>query len=193
MPTLNIPHVPQNGETHCGVACLEMVYRYFDITDITQDDIWDKRKTIRPDGTAPFMTTQNMVDDLVEKGFQVLSGQFYLETEECASSIASLLEAGTPIIACKQWDEPKYGHFVVIVGIEKDKILYLDPEKESAQEKDIETFLKEWQATGEEVIGGEFIVMGKGEIELQIKNLHLTNFFAPKLLKFTLENVNFLP
>ncbi len=196
MPYLSVPHVKQEGRTNCGVACLEMVYRYFGIPEITQQDIWEQKSTMRPDNTAAFMETQNMVDDLVERDFHVLVGQFYLDNEKLTQSIESLLSGGIPIIACTQWaPDPKYGHFVVIVGIEKDEILYLDPEKESVPQKmNIETFMQEWQDTGEEVIGGQFIVMGKDKKKLRIEKLHLTNFSVPsKLQSFCLDSVDFLP
>ncbi len=194
MPTLTVPHIKQNGETHCGVACLEMIYRYFGITDITQDDIWKKRKTIRPDKTGEFMMTNDMTNDLFENDFQVLQGQFSLELEKCARSIKNLLDTKTPIIACKQVPtDPIYGHFVVIIGIEEDTISYLDPEKDSEiQKKSVQDFIKEWQKTGEEVIGGEFIAMGKDDKPLQIKKLHLTNFWTPNDIKgFCLESLDF--
>lgn len=193
MNTLRVQHIEQKGETHCGPACLEMVYRYFDINDATQDSIWEEKKTTRPDGTASFMTTSNMAQDLIEKKFQVLLGQLYLDPTQCKNSIKSILAAEIPIIACKQWDHDRtYGHFVVIVGVVGDEIIYLDPDHgPGPQTKSIEKFIGEWEPTGEEVIGGQFIIMSKEPKKLPIKNLQLTSFEAPTLRSFSLDSLNF--
>lgn len=194
MPILKVPHVTQNGETHCGVACLEMIYRYFGITEITQDDIWEKKKTPRTGEGTYIMRTETMANDLFENGFQILMGQFSLDIKKFTTSLQNLLESNTPIIACKQAsNNPKYGHFVVIVGMDKDNIFYLDPDKEAdVQQKNIKEFIEEWKETGEEVVGGEFIAMGKDDKPLRIKKLHLTSFWTPNdLTSFYLESLDF--
>src|ERR1035437_7012652 len=109
---LNVPHVHQIGATHCGVACLEMVYRYFGISNVSQEDIWEQRKTIKPNSTGEYyMRTQSMVDDLLDRGFNVLFGQISLNNKLCGGSIKRLISEGLPIIACKQWPaSPILGH-----------------------------------------------------------------------------------
>ena len=194
MDYLKIPHVKQNGDTHCGVACLEMVYKYFAINDITQDDIWQAKKSLRPDKTDFYMRTADMVDHLVENNFQVLYGQLLLDEVLCVRSISALLNAGIPIIACKQSDaDPKYGHFVIIVGIESGSYFYyLDPNKSSSlQKKSVKKFIKEWRESGEEVTGGEFIIVSKEAKTFPVKKIHLTSFQAPKLESFTLATLDY--
>ncbi len=194
MSTLPVQHVGQYGKTHCAAACLEMVYRYFGITNITQHDIWRKRKTTRLDGSRHVINTEDIAKELAENGFQVLMGQFYLDIDRCRQNIKNLLAEENPIIACKQWRPgSEYGHSVVIIGIEKDQIAFIDPEKDSeTQYQNLESFINEWQPTGKEVVGGEFIVMGKNKKPLQIKKLHLTNFWVPNEIKsFCLDGVDF--
>jgi ABC-type bacteriocin/lantibiotic exporter with double-glycine peptidase domain len=192
MPVLNVPHVRQAGPTHCGAACLEMVYRYFGITNRTQHDIWC-RNTFRPDGTGHYLSTQAIIDDLINNGFLVLCGQILLENKKCNGSLIRTLNNELPIIACKQWNQnPSYGHFVVITGLENNTIIYLDPETNSVPKRKIlDDFMNEWRATGPEVIGGQFIIMGNNTHELNIQRLHVTNFTVPRKLKsFCLDSVS---
>lgn len=195
MAILDVPHIKQAGETHCGVACLEMVYRFFGITDVSQEDIWKKRKTLRPDKSAYYMETKNMVSDVKDRGFYVLRGQLYLDEGKCSESLQNLLASGIPVIACNQWERnPEYGHFVVIVGLGGGQVMYLDPEKnEQVQKKEVKSFISEWQPTsGGEVVGGEFIVIGNEKERFKIHNLYLTNFWVPAKLKFFyLDSIDF--
>jgi ABC-type bacteriocin/lantibiotic exporter with double-glycine peptidase domain len=174
MSFLQIPYVQQVGETHCGVACLEMVYKYFGIVDRKQEDIWERRKTKRPDGTNFFMLTKSMVEDLIDHDLQILWGHMCLEEEKCRESLEEVFRKRLPLIACKQWDKnPLYGHFVVLIGLEKDEVMYLDPEiGPTRQRKKISDFINEWQKTGKEVTGGVFIVMQKDSKKLQLDHFH---------------------
>ena len=194
MPNINVSHVEQNGPTHCGVACLEMVYKYFSI-DREQDDIWQIRKTQRPNNPSEFfMTTDNMIRDLIDNGFTTIVGQFFLEKKLLLGSLKRLLNNGTPIIACIQWEvNPVLGHFVVIIGVENDQIIYLNPETDSIPKtENTSSFVNRWKATGTEVIGGQFIAMGNNINKLKVNRLHLNSFFVPQQLKsFCLESVNF--
>lgn len=194
MIILHVPHIKQNGPTHCGVACLEMVYKFFGITDVSQEEIWKKRKTIRQDRSNDYMETRSMVADAVEKEFYVFTGQMFLEAEKCQSNLQNLLSSDLPVIACKQWSKnPNYGHFVVIIGVGDNSIVYLDPELDrKPQKKKIAHFIREWQLTGNEVIGGEFIVISNEKEKFKNFNLCLTNFWVPsKLRSFYLNSVDF--
>ena len=124
MTIINVPHVHQVGVTHCGVACLEMVYRYFGITNVTQDDIWQLRKTSRPNSVDYLMLTSSMVQDILSHGFNVIVGQIILKENLCLSSIGRHIRQGLPMIVCKQWPaKPMLGHFVVIIGTGKGTTL----------------------------------------------------------------------
>lgn len=193
MSNLNVPYVSQAGETHCGAACLEMVYRFLGITDTSQEKIWQKRKILRPDGSADYIPTQGMVDDAVNKGLYVLVGQICLEVEKCNESLRNILVSGLPVIAGKQWTKnPTYGHFVVVIGLKYNHVVYLDPElNQKPQEKRIGDFISEWQhTTGEEVVDGRFLVVGQEKEGFQFQKIHLTHFFVPvKLKSFCLESI----
>lgn len=141
------------------------------------------------------MKTENMVNDAKEMGFYVLKGQLYLDENKCSESLQNLLASGLPVIACKQWGmDPKYGHFVVIVGLEGGQVMYLDPEKnQQVQKKEVKDFIGEWQPTsGGEVVGGEFIVIRNEKERFKIHNLYLTDFWVPaKLKSFYLDSIDF--
>lgn len=170
---------------------MEMLYKYFEIADISQEDIWTKRSSKRPDGSNLYMTTDSMREDLEGHGFYALQGQLYLEKDAVIDAIRAASDAQLPMIACIQWrPKSEYGHFVVIIGIEDQDVLYLDPEKDSTiQRKHIQVFIDEWQATGEEVVGGQFILASKDKELIPFNALKLTSFYFEKLKSFYIKDL----
>ncbi len=197
---LNVPHIHQSGPTHCGVACLEMVYKYFGITNVGQEDVWVSKRSPRQNSQDYFMLTSSMVQDLIDRGLSVISGQITLDNKLCLGSIKRLISCGTPIIACKQWPgNPILGHFIVIIGVENNDVIYLDPEQTSTPLRvSIEDFVDQWKSTNpldpnREVVGGQFIIMGNQDKPIKINKLHATGFNVPLgLQSFCLNSVTFV-
>ena len=142
-----------------------------------------------------------MALDLVDRGFNVIVGKISLKRNLCLNSIKRHTKNGLPIIACKQWTgTPKLGHFIVIIGVDVDKILYLDPQLGPEPiRKNIDDFVNEWKSTNPsdpkpEVIGGEFIIMGNQKLPLKVDKFYATYFNVPnKLESFCLNTVTFIP
>lgn len=189
---LQLNHTRQRGRTYCGVACLEMVFDYFG-KKVDQNDIWVRKKVLRPDRTASYVTSESMAMEARDQGLNVIMAQSSLNAKKCKGNIERMISLGIPIIVCRQWEnDSDYGHFVIIVGVDGNIIKYLDPEKGSRiRSQNFLSFLNSWRKTGEEVLGGFFIaITDKKTIG---KRLHLNQFnIYGNFESFCLEVVKFV-
>lgn len=187
-----VKYVKQEKSTRCMAACLEMLYKFFNI-DRKQRDIWNKRRILRPDGSAHYIQTIGLVDDLAENNLNVLTGTLDLDKYYCSQSIQQLLNNKVPVIAIKQWDGNKsLGHAVVLLGIESNMIYYSDPEiGKKIIKTNINDFINSWQASGPEVLGGQFIIAGDTEHTLSFSGIRMTSFITRKLKNFCIEDIQF--
>src|SRR3989344_7418225 len=75
---LKVPYILQINENACGAAVLEMVYRYYGLNDISQEDIFNKYKEHEPYGSGNFrITVDNIVSDAKERGFSSFFYRIY--------------------------------------------------------------------------------------------------------------------
>jgi len=67
---LGVPYIPQINENACGAAVLEMVYKYYGLENISQDEIFNKYKEFEPYGSGNIrLSTDNLVSDALGRGF----------------------------------------------------------------------------------------------------------------------------
>lgn len=169
MNTLKIPYVKQVGDLTCGPACLQMVYNYYGIENLSQQDIYYKYKTEDPhDSKAARVLTDDLVSDARSRGFK--SAIMKVDVSNISESVDLMnifLDASIPIIVCQQYSLalPLTGHFRVVIGIDDQNIYFHDPgnkiENGESLKLSHEEFFKLWQATGENVTGGIFVWIKK--------------------------------
>jgi predicted double-glycine peptidase len=168
--TLDVPYVAQFNGTACGAAALEMVYKYYGKSDVSQEDIYNKYQEIEPEfGKVSRISTANLVSDAQSRGFQSFWKRVnYLDRDEALSVLKTYLNLKIPVIVCQQFTKksPKIGHFRVVFGVDdEDNIYFHDPRFGGFKKWPIEQFMDYWQPTGQNVTGGVYIIVKKVNAE----------------------------
>ena len=161
---LKVPYVKQINEAACGVAALEMVYKWYGVTNFFQEKTFNAYKALEPHNTGNLrITTDDLVKNARDNGFN--SGWLrvnYASVEDSLFALKIFLnKVKIPIIVCQQSKtDPRLGHFKVVIDVKDREIFFHDPNQVLNGENlncPIETFLKCWQPTGYNVTGGVFI------------------------------------
>jgi ABC-type bacteriocin/lantibiotic exporter with double-glycine peptidase domain len=135
---LNIPYFRQEKNTTCGVACLRMVMAFYS-KDIKEFELEEACETGWLGNTCG-----ELVQCVKKYGFEAE------EVENITTDyVKTILRKNHPIIALL---DPAilyggiegFGHFVVITGLEDDKICYNDPDMDKEITKNITDFFKAW-------------------------------------------------
>jgi len=168
---LKVPYISQINDNACGAAVLEMVYKYYGLKNISQEDIFNKYKELEPHGSGNLrLSTGSLVQDAKERGFE--SDWDYVDTNDKISSIELLREATNdfkvPVIVCQKFSDeyPLIGHFRIVVGVEGDIVYVHDPHLKTGgafMKWKADKFMDFWKKTGENVTGGVFVVIKRKE------------------------------
>ena len=63
MKSLKIPYIPQININACGAAALEMIYKYYGLNDVNQQELMKKYQELEPHGSGNFrLTTDNLIN-----------------------------------------------------------------------------------------------------------------------------------
>lgn len=136
---LKIPYFRQETNTTCGVTCVKMVLAFHG-KGISEIDLEDACETSWLGNTCG-----ELVTGIKKLGFEAE------EIEHVTPKyLSSQLDKKYPLIALI---DPAvlyggiegFGHFVVITGIEDDKIYYHDPELDKDLTRNITDFMKAWK------------------------------------------------
>lgn len=170
MEILSVPYYRQININACGAACLAMVYQFYGIRNIDQAEIYNEYQELEPHDSGNYrITTDNLINDARKKGLSAgWARANYSNTDDCISLLRLMTNAGVPIIACQQLskNQPLFGHFRVVTGIDKDSVHFHDPSTEiggANMSLSIEDFINLWQPTGNNVTGGVFCFMFKSD------------------------------
>lgn len=136
---VKIPYFRQEKNTTCGVACVKMVLAFHG-KEISEFELQDACETSWLGNTCG-----ELVEGLKKLGFNAE------EVDHVTIKyLTHQLEKKCPFIALI---DPAvlygglegFGHFVVITGIEDDKIYYHDPDLDKDLTKNIADFMKAWK------------------------------------------------
>jgi len=135
---LNIPYFRQENNTTCGVACLRMAMSFFG-EDVEEFELEEACETSWLGNTCG-----ELVECVKKYGFKAEAVE-----NITIDYIKTNLKKNHPIIA--QLDPAilyggleGFGHFVIITGIEDDKICYNDPDMGKEMTQSITGFFKAW-------------------------------------------------
>ncbi len=167
---LNVPYIAQNHPNSCGPACLEMIYKFFDLNNISQTDLFEKYK--EPNTEDPnilFVKTNKLAEDAKNNNFEVIHAVFDIENNHnLFKEIKEFIEINyVPIMVCQQFrkEESHIGHFRVIIGFtDSNEVILHDPHPEFGGDSQVwsqEKFIDFWRKTGTNVVGGEFFYIKK--------------------------------
>lgn len=137
---LNVPHFKQEKWYTCGPACLRMLLAYFDV--IASEEELEEACGTTELGTTPI---------------QIPEGAYKFGMDALAIRNAGIedlktnLEKGLPIIVLIDPSHiyggiAGFGHFILIVGMENNKVIYHDPGISDGDFRgcEVEKFLKAW-------------------------------------------------
>jgi predicted double-glycine peptidase len=160
---ITIPHIKQTNETSCGAAALAMVYAHYGVANQNEATIWNRLKEPRSlNPSEEFIRTPNLAKDVKAFGLHYVYGQAVWEEEEKALNLLDeFIKIRVPVIVCQKFEDKRpFGHFRIVTGFTKNYVKLSDPyldEPVSKMKKD--NFFSMWQATSDEVIGGEFVAV----------------------------------
>lgn len=136
---LKIPYFRQEKNTTCGAACVRMVFAFYG-KDTSELELEDACETSWLGNTCG-----EIVSGINKLGFEAeeiehvtpkyLSAQFEKEYPMIALIDPAVLYGGLE----------GFGHFVVITGIEDDKIYYHDPDLDKDLTKSASDFMRAWK------------------------------------------------
>ncbi|MBX4199252.1 C39 family peptidase [Candidatus Parcubacteria bacterium] len=194
VPNLSVPHMKQTKESSCGAAALAMLYKHLGIPDQTEEVIWERLKTPRPNIPGDeFITTMSMAQDGQQFDLSYFKAQASLASSETAMQpVVEFLSQGIPVVVCQKVSKDDIrGHFRILTGVEGESILLNDPDATEATTKmDLDTFMSLWSdANNGEVIGGEFFAIFKKEQLAQESRFTVTNFNS-SVDSFDVSNLN---
>ncbi len=131
---INIKPLKQTN-SYCGPYCLKMVFDYYNLK-ISIKDIAKITKTSLSKtnlGTSP----ENMVKASRHFGFNS-----YYKEESSLEEIKKFVNLGIPAIV--NWFSEDEGHYSVVIGIDKNKIYFIDPEYGKKVSMSLINFQKVW-------------------------------------------------
>jgi ABC-type bacteriocin/lantibiotic exporter with double-glycine peptidase domain len=163
-----LSYLKQADDWSCGAACLEMVYRFYGLTGVSQRHIYNQRRTPDPHKGGKYqITTDSMIADAIARGFDARWFRINLTSAaDMDAQIATFLDRKIPLIACQRLsnDKPLLGHFRIITDRDGSFIYAHDPAINGGgahQRKAIAAFLEFWKPTGVNVTGGVAIEIMK--------------------------------
>lgn len=136
---IEVPYFKQEKNTTCGPACVRMVMAYCGI----------EKPEIELEELCETGWLGNTCEDLAS-GAQKVGFQAEVVENLSAERLEDLLRKGIPVIALLDpailYDGIQgFGHFVVIIGLEKSLMYYHDSDQEKDLAKDAQTFLNAWE------------------------------------------------
>ncbi len=163
---LEVPYVAQFNKYSCGAAALEMVYKYYQRSDISQQEIFKKHHEADPEYKSETrISTLSLISDAKSRGFEAFWRRVnYKNKSQSLAVLKSYLRDKTPVIVCLQFSKemPRVGHFRVVIDIdERDNIYFYDPYKSGLMKWPADQFMDYWQPTGKDVTGGVYVIIRK--------------------------------
>ena len=140
---IKVPYFKQENWYTCGPACLRMVLAYIGIIK-TENEVTEACNTTEL-GTTPIQIAETF------QKFGVIASSV---KNANIDDLKHEIEEGRPVIVLIDPSHmyggiSGFGHFIVIVGFEDEKIIYHDPDEPNGEyiKYELEAFLKAWNAT----------------------------------------------
>lgn len=153
---VELEHVRQDGKEKCGAACLEMIFKHYEVL-YEKDEIWNSIKTARPDSYKMYASTQNLVKYSNHCG---LDATAYQADANTWPNVLDRLDAlNMPTILSVRYRNTTLGHFIVYLGKKNKDYCFNDPDlKKSPIRYDYRQMKEKWSPIGKEVVGFEYII-----------------------------------
>ena len=143
---LAVPHLRQLRAWSCGPACVNMLLRYYGVTE-SEAYLVDALQANERDGTAP----EAIRRFLVGRGFRT-------SRRGTLADLANAIKRGRPVIVDYQDHGPRgvnyadawdHGHYAVCVGVSETHVMLCDPSsKRPRRHLKTADFLARWHDIG---------------------------------------------
>ncbi len=166
----------QNYEYDCGAQALQTVMNYYGV-EVGGDELIEKLGTSE-EGTPP----QAMISVAQSYGFEVKSG-----SQWSLNQVKQYVDTGTPVIVLLQawadrymalddwrrdWDD---GHYAIVIGLNKDVLLFEDPATIRRTWLREREFLARWHdldiKTGEKYEHFGMVLLGRQPAKLSLEHM----------------------
>jgi predicted double-glycine peptidase len=134
---IDVPYLPQTAEL-CGGAALAMVMRYWGDRTVLPSDFQSLVKS--PAGIA----TIDLIGAVVRRGWQAAASQAPPDTP--LAGLGHEVDLGRPVIVLIE-PSPGHFHYVVVVGVTRDRVVLHDPARTSFRVVAVDTFDREWRGS----------------------------------------------
>ena len=139
---LPVPYFRQQSPYTCLPVCVRMILAYHQF-EHEEDELAEAFKT------TPFLGTQ---PDNVVTGLTALSYQALWFENATVERLLEMLAANWPVIAFLRAQDLPHGraglHAVVVIGIENQTVICLDPSLEKEWRPELSTFIQIWGNLG---------------------------------------------
>jgi predicted double-glycine peptidase len=161
----------------CGVQALQTVMNYYGV-EVDRDELMQTLGTTEESGTPP----RAMIAAAQHYGFEVKSG-----TQWSLNQVKQYVDTGTPVIVLLQawadrymtlddwrrgWDN---GHYAIIIGLNKDVLLFEDPATIRRTWLREREFLARWHDmdadTGEKFEHFGMVLLGRQPAKLSLEHM----------------------
>ncbi|MBT7558226.1 hypothetical protein HN743_00265 [Candidatus Woesearchaeota archaeon] len=123
----------KQSKGYCGPASLKMVLSAYGITK-SENYLAKITKSSR---------TKGCDEDNIVKASKILGFKGYVKPNSSIQEVKKLVEKGIPVIV--DWFSPEEaGHYSVVVGFEKNKIILADPHFGEIKKHKIDWFEERW-------------------------------------------------
>jgi len=133
---------------YCGPACARMVLNYYGIKK-SEEELAQAIGATREDGCNPWE---------IADGMEKIGLKSYYKKNSNLDEIKELLKKDIPVII--DWNPSGYGHYSVVVGIEKGSIYLADPKKDDIVSMSEKDFIERWfEYYDDKKVFGEIVVI----------------------------------
>jgi ABC-type bacteriocin/lantibiotic exporter with double-glycine peptidase domain len=162
---LSVPYVQQFNPLACLAACAEMVYKYYGLNNVTQQQLFSLYGTYpnATSGAQGGLYTANITADAQTRGFNAYTATFNLAYPNAVQwSIYNLVQSGVPVIVLQRYADWSYGgHGRVIRAINATGFLINDPDNSALIFLNTTTFFALWKSDDTMLFptGGIYVVI----------------------------------
>ena len=124
----------------CGPACFKMVMDYY---GVKHSELYWGKLTAMEIKKGKVNRNKGCSDDKFVKAAKKMGFKGYCKDNSSISEVRKLIKKNIPVIV--NWFSPEQcGHFSVVVGFEKNKIILVDPHFGKLKKWKIEEFEERW-------------------------------------------------
>ncbi|MBP9711307.1 MAG: C39 family peptidase [Candidatus Pacebacteria bacterium] len=166
---MNVPYIQQKDPNSCGVAALEMLYRFYGVDTLDQLEVYERIKTPAPHGNDNFYVLASSLKAEAEAGGFKVELVYPNDLQKSFEILEQSVRENVPVIVIQRFTEelPEVGHFRVVTNINKKYVRFHDPsslknvggkDKRWSREK----FSRFWQANANRVVPeGGYLILRK--------------------------------